>query len=196
MYKIINENPLIVLKESFLSEKEINLLLEIKHFVPSRTIGAGQQKGTISNFRTSKNYFERNNEFYNIKQKVFDFLKTLNFNYGFENYEKLQVLKYEVGDVFNNHHDYFNFSLNDSDKIEENERVGTVLIYLKKPKQGGETYFNKLNIKVSGNPGDLLFFRYDNLLRDLTAHSGEEVLEGEKIIASLFIREEEVFNFI
>lgn len=185
--QVLNKNPHIVLKKSFLSNKDIQTLLEVNEFSKSKGVVIDSNSQ-----RNSKTYREKNNEFISIKKKIFNFLKTLDFNYSFNNYEEIRIMKYEEGQQFTRHYDFFN--QDPKEKLRYNDRVATVLIYLKEPEEGGATKFNDLNIKVKGKVGDLLFYRYDNDLKFQTSHTGEKVLKGNKIILGLCIREKEFNN--
>ena len=59
--------------------------------------------------------------------------------------------------------------------------------------QGGHTEFNKLNIKVGPKKGRLLVFynteKDSNKLHDLSMHSGNEVLSGEKWACNIWFRD-------
>jgi prolyl 4-hydroxylase len=184
--QILNEDPKIVLNRNFLNEEEVNFLLSKNNFERSTVIGEYKDSLT-ANARTSQTYQDNKDEFREIRKKVYSFLNSIGFNYAFENYEGMQLIRYEKGQEFINHYDFLNFDPNN--KKYDNERVGTVIIYLREPIEGGRTIFNKLDVSVTGHPGDLLFFRYDSNLRNDTLHTGEKVLEGVKIIATMFIRE-------
>jgi hypothetical protein len=176
-YKILNEKPQIILKKSFLNESEISRILENNRFSKSTIVKDGVV--SISERRTSETYEDKKGELKFLAKKIFKFLISIGFDYSPNNYENIQLIKYEAGREFKTHHDFLSV---------QNDRVGTVIIYLKKPIEGGKTIFDELDIQVEGDPGDLLFFRYDNDLKEKTLHSGEKVLEGTKIIATMFIR--------
>lgn len=180
--KFLNNNPQIILKESFLNEKEISLLLGIKNFSKNKAVRIG-----LGSERSSKTYFEKNEEFITIKKKIFNFLNSINFNYSFENYEEIRIIKYEEGEQFTRHYDFLN--QNPKESLVYNDRVATVLIYLKEPEEGGKTIFNDLNIEITGKSGDLLFYRYDTPLKFQTSHTGEKVLKGTKTILGMCIKE-------
>lgn len=181
-FKLLFEDPQIILKKSFLNKEEISLLLGVKKFSKNKAviIGEGSQ-------RNSKSYFEKNEEFLSIKKKIFNFLSSIDFDYPFENYEEIRIIKYEEGQQFTRHYDFLN--QNPEEKTHYNDRVATVLIYLEEPEIGGKTIFNDLDIEIIGESGDLLFYRYDTPLKFQTAHTGEKVLKGTKIILGVCIRE-------
>jgi prolyl 4-hydroxylase len=102
--------------------------------------------------------------------------------------EPLQVLRYRPGQEYRPHQD----ALPDTD----NQRVLTMLVYLNDDYRGGETLFTRTHLRVSGAIGDGLLFRNAEPggVPDVQAeHAGLPVLEGEKYIASRWIRERPVF---
>lgn len=184
--KILNQDPFIAFKEDFLTSDELLFMLNKNTFEKSTVFGNGN-KVEIANARTSETYQDLNDDLRPIREKVFNILSSVGFDYPFENYEGMQLIKYEEGQEFVNHYDFLNIDPNN--KIHKNERVGTVIIYLKQPISGGRTIFNNLDIAVESKNKGLLFFRYDGKSRNETLHTGEKVLEGTKIIATMFIRE-------
>ncbi|MBO9714821.1 2OG-Fe(II) oxygenase [Sphingomonas sp.] len=97
--------------------------------------------------------------------------------------ESLHVLRYRVGQQYRRHFDWVG---------NENRRIQTALIYLNDAYDGGETEFNKVGLKVRGQPGDVLVFRNagaDGMLDKLTEHAGLPVTRGTKYLATRWIRE-------
>ncbi|XAR51792.1 Procollagen-proline dioxygenase [Bertholletia excelsa] len=122
-----------------------------------------------------------------------------------ENGENIQVLRYEHGQKYEAHFDYFH------DKVNQElggHRVATVLMYLSNVKRGGETVFPDSEAKynqpkddswsdcartgfaVKPSKGDaLLFFSlHPNATTDpLSLHGSCPVIEGEKWSATKWI---------
>jgi hypothetical protein len=99
-----------------------------------------------------------------------------------ENGEGIQILKYEPHQEYLPHYDYF-------DGIHDNQRVATFIMYLNTPIEGGQTVFPNANISVSAQMGSGLLFKYPN--QDINSlHGGSPVLQGEKWIATKWIRKE------
>jgi prolyl 4-hydroxylase len=97
--------------------------------------------------------------------------------------EPLQVLRYRPGQEYRTH--------SDAVTGEPNQRVLTVLVYLNRGYEGGETRFVRTGLTFKGEPGDaLLFWNVDREGRPdpLAAHAGLPVRSGEKLIASRWIR--------
>ncbi|XP_059670251.1 probable prolyl 4-hydroxylase 7 isoform X2 [Cornus florida] len=122
-----------------------------------------------------------------------------------ENGEAMQVLRYELGQKYEPHFDYFHDKVN----LElGGHRIATVLMYLSDVKRGGETVFPdseakesqpkddnwsdcaKMGYAVKPNEGDaLLFFSlHTNATPDpLSLHGSCPVIEGEKWSATKWI---------
>lgn len=125
-----------------------------------------------------------------------------------ENGEDIQVLKYEHGQKYDPHFDYFTDAVN---VAHGGHRIATVLMYLSDVEKGGETVFPsaeevsrhktsksnddlsecaKKGIAVKPRKGDaLLFFSlYPTAIPDATSlHGGCPVIEGEKWSATKWI---------
>ncbi|KAK9741979.1 hypothetical protein RND81_03G141000 [Saponaria officinalis] len=122
-----------------------------------------------------------------------------------ENGESMQVLRYELGQKYEPHFDYF------QDKVNQQRgghRIATVLMYLSNVEKGGETVFPNSKAKlrqpkndsfsecaqtgyaVKPRKGDaLLFFSLhpDALTDPLSLHGSCPVIEGEKWSATKWI---------
>ncbi|KAL6960684.1 putative prolyl 4-hydroxylase 7 [Sarracenia purpurea var. burkii] len=122
-----------------------------------------------------------------------------------ENGEAIQILRYEIGQKYEPHFDYFDDNVNQQ---LGGYRVATVLMYLSDVKRGGETVFPDSEVKdaqpkddnwsdcaqdgyaVKPNKGDaLLFFSlHPNATTDeLSLHGSCPVIEGEKWSATKWI---------
>ena len=70
------------------------------------------------------------------------------------------------------------------------QRVGTLLLYLSTPARGGATCFPDAGIEVPARQGQALFFGYDRPHPStLTLHGSMVVLDGEKWVATKWLRE-------
>jgi len=98
--------------------------------------------------------------------------------------EPLQVLHYSPGQEYRGH----------SDALPgvDNQRILTVLVYLNEDYEGGETSFPLAGLDLRGAIGDALIFANVNDLGQPdpdALHAGRPVTEGEKWLASRWIRE-------
>ena len=113
-------------------------------------------------------------------------------NWPVENGEGIQVLRYSPGAEYKPHYDYFDPSQPGTAAILKRggQRVGTVVMYLNTPKQGGATIFPDVGLDVHAIEGNAVFFAYG--LADpssLTLHGGAPVVQGEKWVATKWMRE-------
>lgn len=97
------------------------------------------------------------------------------------NAEHLQLLRYEENQYYNRHHDYIEFHQRRSMGV----RILTVFLYLNNVTEGGETYFNDLDITSSPIQGRALLWPSvldsdPNAWDDRTHHEAMPVVKGMK----------------
>ena len=110
------------------------------------------------------------------------------------NGEGLQVLHYQPGAEYKPHHDYFDPAQPGMAAVlaRGGQRVGTLVIYLNTPEQGGATTFLDVGLAVAPIKGNAVFFSYDRPHANTrTLHGGAPVLAGEKWVATKWLRERE-----
>lgn len=122
--------------------------------------------------RTSSTFFlpDKDSVVQSIKQKVSEYL-----NVPYTHIEGLQFLRYQKGEKYIYHHDYF------KDKNTKNQRVHTLIVYLNdlNVSDGGATSFFHHSLKVQPKQGAAVHFRNmdeSNVLIETSLHSGEEIL--------------------
>jgi prolyl 4-hydroxylase len=106
--------------------------------------------------------------------------------------EGLQVLRYEVGQEYKPHHDYFDATRPGYENIDggAGQRIATFMVYLNTPEKGGGTSFPESNILVEACKGNGLLFRYPTLNKESkTLHGGTPVKAGVKWAATKWLRE-------
>jgi prolyl 4-hydroxylase len=109
-----------------------------------------------------------------------------------EHGEGLQILRYEVGQQYKPHHDYFDSNNKGFANIVKDggQRIGTFLIYLNTPIKGGGTVLPEAGVTVTANKGNALLFKYPKASADeKTLHGGEPVEAGVKWVATKWLRE-------
>lgn len=109
-----------------------------------------------------------------------------------EHGEAMQVLRYGPGAQYRPHHDYFDPAWPGSTKqlARGGQRVASLVMYLNTPTRGGATTFPDAHLEVAAVKGNAVFFSYDRphpMTR--TLHAGAPVVEGEKWIATKWLRE-------
>jgi prolyl 4-hydroxylase len=113
-------------------------------------------------------------------------------NWPEENGEGLQILHYGPGTEYKPHYDYFDPAQPGTPGILQRggQRVGTLVMYLGEPAKGGGTVFPDVHLEVAPKRGNAVFFSYERPHPSTrTLHGGTPVLEGEKWIATKWLRE-------
>jgi prolyl 4-hydroxylase len=111
-----------------------------------------------------------------------------------ENGEGLQVLHYRPGAEYRPHYDWFEPDQPGSAAVltRGGQRVATMVMYLSVPTRGGATVFPDIGLEVAPIKGNAVFFSYDRphpATRSL--HGGAPVIEGDKWVATKWLREGE-----
>jgi prolyl 4-hydroxylase len=108
--------------------------------------------------------------------------------------EPLQGQRYETGQQFKEHTDFFYVDQPYWPEYEEQggQRTWTAMIYLNLPQKGGATRFSFLDLRVEPRLGRLLIWNnmaLDGSPNPWTLHEGERVEEGIKYIVTKWYRE-------
>jgi prolyl 4-hydroxylase len=106
--------------------------------------------------------------------------------------ENLQVLRYPPGAQYLPHYDYFDPAQPGTAELVKRggQRVATLIMYLHEPEGGGATVFPDIALSIAPKRGNAVFFSYaapDAFT--MTLHGGEPVTEGEKWIATKWLRQ-------
>jgi prolyl 4-hydroxylase len=177
------EEPLIAVLENVLSDDECDRLIELSKDKMNRSkIGVTHE---VNEIRTSSSMFFQENE-YDIITKIEKRISTI-MNIPVEHGEGIQILKYNPGQEYKAHFDFFTSSSNAA----KNNRISTIILYLNDVEHGGETFFPKLNFSVFPRKGRAVYFEYfynDKNLNELTLHGGAPVITGEKWVATQWMR--------
>ena len=109
-----------------------------------------------------------------------------------EHGEGLQVLRYQRGNEYQPHYDYFDPNQPGTPHLlrRGGQRVATFVLYLNTPEQGGATTFPDVGLDIAPRQGHAVFFSYPRphpSTRSL--HGGAPVRAGEKWIATKWLRE-------
>ncbi|MGX5203264.1 2OG-Fe(II) oxygenase [Aliikangiella sp. IMCC44632] len=107
--------------------------------------------------------------------------------------EPIQTLNYAIGAEYEPHFDYFDPEKPGNQKTLSmgGQRFATLIMYLNDVEAGGSTVFPKLGLDIMPRKGNAIFFSYSNdsgLLDPNTFHGGSPVTQGEKWIATKWIR--------
>lgn len=134
-----SKTPKAYFVRNFLSEEECDHLVKLakRDLAPSTVVGS-EGSSVSSQIRTSAGMFLKKKQdkiVGAIEQRIAHLS-------GFpeENGEGMQILRYDKGQKYDAHYDYFHDAVNSSPK-RGGQRVATVLIYLADTTKGGETIF-------------------------------------------------------
>jgi prolyl 4-hydroxylase len=192
--KVLSWTPRIFLVENFLSPFECDYLKEKSRPKLKRSTVVSTKAGEaqVHEARTSKGMFFqcRSNDIVlrNVEKRVSELVMLPE-----EHAEAMQVLCYGPGEEYRPHYDYFDKSTEGGLECYSRggQRIATVIMYLENTAKGGETIFPKANIAVKPVKGNAVVF-YNCLPNGeedpLTLHGGAPVIEGEKWIATKWVR--------
>jgi len=158
----------------------------------SETVAAKKEGSEVNAARTSEGmFFERGES--EVVARIEARIAAL-VNWPLRNGEGLQVLRYRAGAEYQPHYDYFDPRHASSKAILQRggQRVATLVMYLNTPTRGGATVFPDVKLDVMAQKGNAVFFSYDRPEPGtLTLHGGAPVLEGEKWVATKWLRQGE-----
>lgn len=103
----------------------------------------------------------------------------------------VQVVRYGPQGKYDPHYDSCDMTKADKTCLEKNPRRWTVLVYLNDDYKCGGTRFPRLNYTTKPEKGKALVFRVSDeqgLLFEDALHGGDPVCEGEKWIATQWVR--------
>lgn len=184
--------PRLVVFGGLLSEDECDGLVERarSRLRPSATFNAATGRDEVHASRTSQGIHLPSQDdalLERIERRIAVLL-----DWPVENGETLQVLHYGPGAEYRPHYDYFDPETSGADAAlsRGGQRVASLVMYLNTPTRGGSTSFPDAGYEVPAVRGNAVFFSYDRphpITR--TLHAGSPVLEGEKWVATKWLRE-------
>jgi prolyl 4-hydroxylase len=185
-------NPNIAVIGNFLSDEECDALIEGAKPRLARSLTVETKTGgeELNQDRTSNGMFYARSEnelIARIERRLAQLTR-----WPLDNGEGLQILHYHPGAEYKPHYDYFDPDEPGTPTILKRggQRVATIIMYLHEPLKGGGTVFPDVQLQVAPKRGNAVFFSYDRAhpaTRSL--HGGEPVIEGEKWIATKWLRE-------
>lgn len=186
------EHPQIVLFANLLSAEECRALMDEAHprLARSRTVASVDSSEEINADRTSDGMFFTRGETPTVRTLEARIAHLL--RWPLDHGEGLQVLRYTQGAQYKPHHDYFDPDCPGSHTLLQRggQRVATLIIYLNDVPMGGCTGFPGSRLRIQPQRGHALFFAYPEATpQSMTLHTGEPVLEGEKWIATKWLRQ-------
>jgi prolyl 4-hydroxylase len=192
--RVNNKNLEIYKIENFLNNEECDKLIQIinsSNLIESQTVNINGDYA-VNSFRTSKTcYFDCNDFINDIDIRI---CKTIGINNQFS--EKIQAQKYEIGQEFKLHTDYFdNQILSNSDSI-KCQRTWTFMVYLNDmldESSGGHTSFPYAYLSFQPKMGTAIVWNNLNegSPNHYSSHQGMPILKGEKYIITKWFKEKE-----
>lgn len=185
-------HPRVVVLSGLLSATECEELMALarRRLARSQTVDNATGGTEVNEARTSEGMFFERGEF-DVCRRIEQRIATL-LAWPVENGEGLQVLRYRPGAQYRPHHDYFDPAEPGTPAVLQRggQRVGTVVMYLNTPTRGGATTFPGVGLEVAPMRGNAVFFSYARAHPDTrTLHGGAPVIEGEKWVATKWLRE-------
>lgn len=185
-------NPRVVVFGGLLSDEECTALIELAKPRLARSLTVASKTGgeEVNADRTSNGMFFQRGESDLIRRIEARIARLV--NWPEENGEGLQVLHYQPGTEYKPHYDYFDPAEPGTPTILKRggQRVGTLIMYLGEPEKGGATVFPDVHLEVAPKRGNAVFFSYERAHPSTRSlHGGAPVTEGEKWIATKWLRE-------
>jgi len=186
--------PRVVVLGGFMSDAECDALVADARPRMARSLTVETRTGgeAINADRTSDGMFFRRGESELIARIESRIARLVRWPIGYG--EGLQVLNYAPGAQYKPHYDYFDPAAPGTPTILKRggQRVGTLVMYLNTPLQGGATTFPDVGLAVAAQRGNAVFFSYDRPHPSTqTLHGGAPVLAGEKWVATKWLRQAE-----
>jgi prolyl 4-hydroxylase len=184
--------PRVVVFGGLLSHAECDELvaLALARLARSETVQVTTGASEVNTSRTSEGMFFDRGE--NALCARIEARIAALFNWPIENGEGLQILRYRPGAEYKPHYDYFDPAQPGTPAILKRggQRVASLVMYLSSPQCGGATVFPDAKLEVNPVKGNAVFFSYDCAHPSTrTLHGGAPVLEGEKWVATKWLRQ-------
>jgi prolyl 4-hydroxylase len=184
--------PRVIVFGGLLSDDECDQMIALARtrLARSETVQTETGASEVNDARTSQGMFFERGE-HPVVARIEARMAAL-MGWPLENGEGLQVLRYGPGAEYKPHYDYFDPAHSGTPSILKRggQRVASLVCYLNTPTQGGATTFPDVQLDVSPVRGNAVFFSYDRAhpaTRSL--HGGAPVIEGEKWVATKWVRE-------
>lgn len=194
---IHDKDPGLDLLQGFLTPDECRHLINLAEgrFQRSSVVDPTTGKNIEDKDRTSRSVYLNHGED-DIVQRI-EQRAALALGVPLENFERLQVVKYEPGQFYKAHHDYLDAAVPELKTA--GQRVGTIFAYLNDlpdDEPGGGTKFHTINKTVKPQLGSAALWY--NMVKDPTStvpkvdpttlHSGEPVLKSKKYGLNVWAR--------
>ena len=159
---------------------------------PSTVVDPQTGQNVVANHRSSMGMFFRlrENPFIAHLDTLFAQIMHCPVEYG----EGIQVLHYLPGAESTPHFDFLrpSNSANQHSLLRSGQRISTLVTYLNDVERGGATVFPTAGVAVSPLEGSAIYFEYTNRQGRVdpeSLHAGQAVQQGEKWVATKWMRE-------
>jgi prolyl 4-hydroxylase len=189
----ISHNPRVKVMHDFLSAEECDQLIAEGggKLAPSQVVGKNGVSEASTARSSSGTFLTHHTELIRrIEQRIARATML-----PVENQEAFYLLRYEVGQEYKTHPDYFAKETDEAADVVDRmggQRVATVLLYLNDVEGGGGTRFAKGGIEVTAKRGQALFWwdcHANGTVDPNSWHAGLPVEKGIKYAATKWIRE-------
>ncbi|NII12284.1 2-oxoglutarate-dependent dioxygenase [Oleiagrimonas sp. C23AA] len=183
------ETPIIRVLDNLLSDEECDALIEQSRPRMQRALtldAEGRQQ--LDPRRTNNGMFFNLGEtelLERIEQRIAELVE-LPVSHG----EGMQILNYQRHQQYEPHWDWFDPKQQGFSQVTAHggQRVASIIMYLNTPTRGGGTHFPHVDLTVTARRGSAVYFAYEGGDKP-SLHAGLPVLEGEKWIATKWLRE-------
>jgi len=195
---VLHKDPMIIQIDNFLTDDQCELMISLaieQGLERSTTTGkmeGGKFHRPVDDSRTSSNSWCFNTCFRNpIVNEVDKMIEWIAARPK-KHMEHYQLLHYEVGQQYKEHHDF----ILDQAKMSQGPRQFTFFLYLNDVEAGGETHFPRLDLKVKPKKGRAIMWpnvyfdqksENNQRLHPKTFHAALPVIKGEKYGANKWI---------
>jgi prolyl 4-hydroxylase len=189
--------PWVVTLDNFVTDEEADRLIQLgaeEGYERSSDVGKmkfdGSFENNVNNGRTSQNAWCQNSCYNDTAaQQVVGKIGEIT-NIPEVNSEYLQLLRYEVGQYYHQHHDYIGFQVDRQPGV----RIMTIFLYLNDVEAGGGTNFPLLDLTVMPKKGRALIWpsvldQYPDKIDGRTDHQALKVEKGIKYGANAWVHQ-------
>lgn len=188
---LISWSPRIFYYPKFASDYECDYIINLGKDKVSRSMVVGDSGGVVSTARTSYGVFLSAESEDPVMQALADRIAMWS-QLPKENGEAFYLLRYENGQEYKPHNDYFPSGYYGA----EGNRFATVLTYLSDVEEGGETIFPAVDLKVGPKKGDAILFwnlHPNGTVDEQSLHGGLPVTKGTKWCLTKWIRQSKFY---
>lgn len=178
--EVLYTEPKLILYHNLLTEEECDQILDQDlEFFDAVTFDHKTKQPVLVKSRSNSSCYNIKEYDIFVKEKMLSAIKHIYTEIGIDNFEPIQIQRYNQKQEYGPHHDYFNSATKHNT---DNDRIGTLIIYLNDDFAGGETDFPSLGFKIKAKKGmGVLFdYQYPIEINAKTLHAGCPITEGTK----------------